>query len=120
MAALGRVVRPGGGLVVDFGAAAESILPGFTEAPRTMRTGDITVETTTEYDVAASRLISRYRFSQEARRLDATALHHVHTGAHLGDLLANAGFTDLRRYADPDGTPFTPATGRLLLAARRA
>jgi SAM-dependent methyltransferase len=119
-AALGRAVRPGGGLVVDFGATAESILPGFTEAPHTMRTGDITVETTTEYDVAASRLISRYRFIQGSRRLDATALHHVYTSGHLGDLLTDAGFTDVRRYAGPDGTPYTLGAGRLLLTARRA
>ncbi|WP_157891965.1 MULTISPECIES: SAM-dependent methyltransferase [Frankia] len=118
-AALGRAVRPGGGLVVDFGATAESILPGFAGTPRTMRTGDITVETTTEYDVAASCLISRYRFSQGARRLAATALHHVYTSAHLGDLLTDAGFTDIRRYAGPDGTPYTLGAGRLLLTARR-
>nr|MDT0667151.1 class I SAM-dependent methyltransferase [Micromonospora sp. DSM 115978] len=46
VSALAGAVRPGGGLVVDFSATAESVLPGFTGELRTMRTGDITVEAT--------------------------------------------------------------------------
>ncbi|HMA47186.1 MAG TPA: class I SAM-dependent methyltransferase, partial [Frankiaceae bacterium] len=42
VAALAGAVRPGGGLVIDFNVAAESVLPGYTGEPRTMRTGDIT------------------------------------------------------------------------------
>jgi hypothetical protein len=37
IAALGSAVRPGGGLVVDFNCAAESILTGPIGAPRVMR-----------------------------------------------------------------------------------
>ncbi|MCK9894799.1 cyclopropane-fatty-acyl-phospholipid synthase family protein [Frankia sp. AgB32] len=119
VAALGRAVRPGGGLVIDVGGAAESVLPGFTSAPRTMHTGDITVESTTEYDVATSRLLSHYRFAQGSRSLDATAVHHVWTSGQLGALLAEAGFVDLSRHGDPDGTPFVVGSGRLFLVARR-
>ena len=56
VAALAAAVRPGGGLLVDFSAAAESVLPGFTGEDRTMNVGDISVAATTEYDVAHSRL----------------------------------------------------------------
>src|SRR5438105_15885028 len=63
-AALGGAVRHGGGLVVDFAFAAESVLPGYRGEPRTMRTGDITVLATSEYDVAGSRMLSRYRFTR--------------------------------------------------------
>jgi SAM-dependent methyltransferase len=119
LAALGRAVRPGGGLVVDFGATAESILPGFTGERDSMVTGDITVVTRTEYDVDGSRLISHYRFSQGERELEAAAVHHVYTSGHLGELLAEAGFTDLHRHADTDGSPYTLGSGRLLLTARR-
>ncbi len=119
VAALAGAVRPGGGLVVDFNVTAETVLPGYTGAPRTMRTGDITVEMSTEYDVAASRLVSRYRFTRGAERLTATALHHVYTSAHLGELLTDGGFADVQRYAGPDGAPYELGAGRLLLVARR-
>jgi SAM-dependent methyltransferase len=119
VAALAGAVRRGGGLVIDFNATAETVLPGYTGEPRTMRTGDITVEATTEYDIAASRLISRYHFTRRAEELDATAIHHVYTSGHLGEMLTDAGFTGIERYAGPDGAPYALGAGRLMLTARR-
>ncbi len=119
VAALAAAVRPGGGLVIDVGAAAETVLPGFTGEPRTMRTGDITVKTTFEYDVTASQLISHHQFTQGSRILHASAVHHVWTSGQLGELLMEAGFVDLSRYGAPDGAPFAVGSGRLLLVARK-
>ncbi|MER5651072.1 class I SAM-dependent methyltransferase, partial [Streptosporangium sp. NPDC002524] len=120
VAALADAVRPGGGLVVDFNATAESVLPGYQGEPRRMRTGDITVTTTTGYDVARSRLISGYRFTRGAEELEVTAIHHVYTSAHLGQMLTEGGFTGIERFGGPDGSPFRIGAGRLLLTARRA
>jgi SAM-dependent methyltransferase len=120
VAALAGAVRAGGGLVVDFNATAESVLPGYTGEPRTVHAGDITVEARSEYDVAGSRLISRYRFVRGADELVATAVHHVHTSGHLGELLACGGFGDVQRYGGPHGEPFEIGAGRLLLTARRS
>ncbi|MCK9875528.1 class I SAM-dependent methyltransferase [Frankia sp. Ag45/Mut15] len=117
--ALAAAVRPGGGLVIDVGAVAESMLPGFTGESHTMTTGDIEVEMSGSYDVARSRQTSRYRFVQGSRELRATALHHVRTSGHIGELLEEAGFTDLGRYGDSDGTPYTMGSARLLVTARR-
>ena len=119
VAALAGAVRPGGGLVIDFNVTAETVLPGFTGEPRTMRTGDITVQATTEYDVAASRLISHYAFSRGGEQLSTTAIHHVYTSGHIGQLLSDAGFLDIERFAGPDGSPYSVGSGRLLLTARR-
>lgn len=123
VAALAGALRPGGGLVIDFGATAESILPGYSDGssdqPRTMRTGDITVEATSEYDVDESCLISRYRFSRGAEVLEATAPHRVYTSRQLGELLTEAGFTGLERYSGPDGEPYRLGADRLMLVARR-
>jgi SAM-dependent methyltransferase len=119
VAALAAAVRPGGGLVVDFSAAAESVLPGFTGEDRTMNVGDISVAATTEYDVAHSRLISGYRFARGAEEVAVTALHHVFTCAHIDDLLTTAGFVDIAHYAGPDGEPFRLGAPRLVLTARR-
>jgi SAM-dependent methyltransferase len=119
VAALAAAVRPGGGLVVDYNAAAETILPGFTGEDRTMHAGDITVAATTEYDVAHSCLISGYRFTRGAEEVAVTALHHVLTCAQIGDLLTTAGFVDIAHCAGPEGEPFRLGAPRLLLTARR-
>ncbi|MDI5982414.1 class I SAM-dependent methyltransferase [Amycolatopsis magusensis] len=118
-AALGGAVRPGGGLVVDFGSAAESVLPGYRAEPRTMRTGDITVLASSEYDVAGSRMFSRYRFTRGEEEVDVTAIHHVYTVAQLVDLLSGNGFTDIELFGGPDGEAYDIGSGRLLLTARR-
>ncbi|HSK89669.1 MAG TPA: class I SAM-dependent methyltransferase [Euzebyales bacterium] len=121
VAALAGAVRPGGGLVIDCAIAAESVLPGLggSVAPRIMRAGDITVEATNTYDTSRSVLVSHYRFTRGTETVDATALHHVYTSGHIGDLLTEAGFTDIEHYADPDGTPFEVGADRLLVVARR-
>ncbi|GAA3464414.1 class I SAM-dependent methyltransferase [Saccharothrix longispora] len=118
-AALGRAVRPGGGLVVDLASAAEAVLPGYRAEPRTMRTGDITVLATSEYDVVGSRMFSRYRFTRDGQELDVTAVHHVHTVAQVVDLLAATGFADAELFGGTGGEPGGIGSGRLLLTARR-
>ena len=119
LAALATAIRPGGGLVVDFSATAESVLPGFTGDDRVMQTGDITVEATTEYDVAESRMLSHYRFIRGTEVHAATAVHHVYTSGRIGEFLTDAGFVDVRRFAGPDGSPFELGSPRLMLTARR-
>jgi SAM-dependent methyltransferase len=118
-AALAGAVRPGGGLVVDFASAAESVLPGYRAEPRTMRTGDITVLATSEYDVAGSRTLSRYRFTRGEEEVDVTAIHHVYTVAQIVDLLSGNGFTEVELFGGPGGEPYEIGSGRLLLTARR-
>ncbi|MEU4447706.1 class I SAM-dependent methyltransferase [Actinosynnema sp. NPDC050801] len=118
-AALGGAVRAGGGLVVDFASAAESVLPGYRAEPRTMRTGDITVLATGEYDLAGSRMFSHYRFTRGDEELDVTAIHHVYTVAQVVELLSDNGFTDVELFGGPGGEPYAIGSGRLLLTARR-
>jgi SAM-dependent methyltransferase len=120
VAALAAAVRSGGGLVVDFSAAAESVLPGFVDdQPRDMTVGDITVTGSNTYDVAGSRLLSSYVFTRGAQQVKVTALHHVYTVAHLRQLLVDGGFADIKQYGGPNSEPFEVGTGRLLLTARR-
>ncbi len=121
VAALAGAVRPGGGLVVDTSTAAESVLPGLVDgAPREMVTGDIVVTGSNDYDADRSRLLSRYVFTRGAEVQRVTALHHVFTSAHLGELLVEGGFTDVARFGGPDGSPFGLGSPRLLLTARRS
>lgn len=117
--ALGGAVRPGGGLVVDFASAAESILPGYLAEPRTIRTGDITVLATSEYDVAGSRTFSHYRFTRGEEEAELTAIHHVYTVAQIIDLLSGNGFTDFELFGGTGGEPYGIGSRRLLLTAHR-
>lgn len=119
LAALAGAVRPGGGLVIDFNAAAETVLPGYRGEPRTMVAGPVTMAATTEYDVVRSRLLSHYRFSRGAEAVELTAVHHVYTCAQLVALLTDAGFGDVELFAGPDGRRYALGDGRLMLTARR-
>jgi SAM-dependent methyltransferase len=118
-AALAAAVRPGGGLAIDFNAAAESVLPDYRGEPRTMQTGDITVEATTDYDIKGSRLLSHYIFSRGKQNATITAIHHVYTTGHICQLLTEAGFTNIQLYNGPDDQPYTLGADRLLLTAIR-
>ncbi len=84
-AALAGAIRLGGGLVIDYAAAAESVLPGFVpDRPRDFTVGDIRATGSNTYDVAGSRLLSRYVFSrgtQEVRGGCAAPRLHVGAGA---------------------------------------
>jgi SAM-dependent methyltransferase len=120
LAALAGTIRPGGGLVIDYGVAAESVLPGFTGGEDTMEAGGVSVVASREYDVATSRLVTTYEFSRGTERVRASAPYYVYTNAHLAALLTEAGFTDLERYGTTDDRPYTVGDRRLLLVARRA
>jgi SAM-dependent methyltransferase len=114
-----RAVRPGGGLVVDFGCTAESVLPNLDPGPTTLEAGGVTMVATSHYDVVASRLVTNYRFSRGADVVQASALHYVYTSAQLGSLLTDVGFTDIERYGGVDDKPYAVGDRRLLLIARR-
>lgn len=120
LVALAARVRPGGGLVVDYAAAAESVLPAHSGEERVMEAGDIRVAARSEYDLARSRLVSRYRFTRGDEVADRVALHHVRTAGHLRELVEEAGFTGVELFGDTAGAPFRLGDGRLLLTARRA
>lgn len=99
---------------------AESVLPGFVDGqPRDITNGDINAAGSNTYDVHNSRLISHYVFTRGAERFEATALHHVYTVAHIGDLLTGAGFIDPIFYGGPDGRPFEIGSNRLMVTAHR-
>jgi len=118
---LAAALRPGGGLVVDYAGAAESLLPGFDLAApaRRMAAGGVEVEASTDYDVVRGAQLSTYTFTRGAERTTGTAVHHVYTVAHLVRLLHDAGFSEVCPYAGPDAAPYVVGSPRLLLTARR-
>lgn len=119
-AALAQTVRSGGGLVIDYGCAAESLLPGFGGQSDTMRTGDISVEATRSYDVANSQQLTDYVFSRGDEKVEARAVYHVMTCGQLTGLLRAAGFTDIALFGGSDGQAYELGSPRLVLTARRS
>jgi SAM-dependent methyltransferase len=120
IAALAGALRPGGGLVIDYGAVAESLLPGFTGGEDTMSAGGVDVLASREYDAVTSRLVTTYEFSRGTERVRVSAPYYLYTNAHLTQLFTEAGFTDLERFGTVDDQPFALGHRRMLLVARRA
>lgn len=120
VAGLAAAVRPGGGVAIDCSTAAELLLPGYVDGGAwSMQTGDIHAASVRRYDAENSCSVTEYTFSRGAESVEVAALHHVYTAAQLGQLLTDAGFTDVTRSGGLDGEPFVIGSGRLLITARR-
>jgi SAM-dependent methyltransferase len=119
LAEMGRVLRPGGRLVLDTGTAAESLLAG--DGLRTAsehEAGGIRMTSTARYRVSESRLESEYVFTDGAGVVERRrAAHHVHTTGEIGRMLRAAGFGDVRFLGADGAHPFEPGGGRLIVAA---
>jgi ubiquinone/menaquinone biosynthesis C-methylase UbiE len=117
-------LAPGGSLVVDTGFVAESLLPGLQIEEPPMTIGGVEATSLNEYDVEHSRWVTSFVFRRGAEEHGleehrGTSIQHVYTSAELGRLMREAGFRGVRRYGDPDGSPYTFGWWRLLLVADR-
>jgi SAM-dependent methyltransferase len=119
LADLAGLVVPGGALVLDYGFVAESVLPGMTVEEEPMTIGGVEATSVNTYDVAASRWLTEFTFRRGDEVHRGTSVQHVYTVAEVSRLVAAAGFTELERYGDPDGSPYALGSPRLLLVARR-
>jgi SAM-dependent methyltransferase len=118
LADLATIVRPGGALVLDYGFVAESMLPGVALEEEPMTLGGIEVTSVNTYDVVDSRWITEMTFHRDGKVHRGTSVQHGYTSAEGGRLLTAAGFRDVERYGDADGSPYRLGSPRLLLVAR--
>jgi SAM-dependent methyltransferase len=105
-------------LVIDYGCAAEAILPHPPGEIR-MTAGGVDMTAVNTYDVAQARLLTDFTFTQGERTQQATAVQHVYTAGELTRMLLSAGYRHVDRYADTDLGPFGIGSHRLLIVARR-
>jgi SAM-dependent methyltransferase len=119
LAELARLVVPGGALVLDYGFAAESLLPGVALVEEPMTIGGVEATQVNEYDTARSRWLTRFTFRRGDQEHRGTSVQHVYTAAEVGRMVTAAGFAAVEQYGDPDGSPFRLGSPRLLLVARR-
>jgi SAM-dependent methyltransferase len=119
LADLATVVVPGGSIVLDYGFVAESLLPGLELEEPPMTFGGIEAVSVNEYDAAGSRWLTAFTFRRGAQEHRGTSVQHVYTAAEVVRMVTAAGFTGVDLYGDPDGSPFSLGSPRLLLVARR-
>jgi SAM-dependent methyltransferase len=119
LADLAGVVVPGGGLVLDYGFVAESLLHGLSLEEPPMTLGGVEAESVNAYDVVESRWLTSFTFRRGGEVHRGTSVQHVYTSGEVVRLVRAAGFTDVALCGDPDGTPYALGSPRLLLTARR-
>ncbi|MDO9484930.1 MAG: methyltransferase domain-containing protein [Actinomycetota bacterium] len=119
LSSVSQMLVEGGQLLVDFGATAESLLPGFSTTPQSMVTGDIQVTISRSYDVTRSRAISVYEFVRGDQVERTTAEYVVYTVQQLITLLEESGFSGVRLASGVEGEPYQLGSPRLLISAMR-
>ena len=84
-----------------------------------MTIGGVTATSVNEYDAVGGRWLTAFTFRRGTEVHHGTSVQHVYTAAEVSRLVTAAGFGDVGLYGDPDGTPFTLGSPRLLLTASR-
>ncbi|SDH58374.1 Methyltransferase domain-containing protein [Lentzea fradiae] len=105
-------------LVLDYGCAAESLLPSLPGSIR-MTAGGVEMVAVNTYDVASGRLLIDFTFSDGERIQRSVCEQHVYTAGELRRMLLDAGFSSVSLFGDVDGSPFGVGSRRLLAVARR-
>ncbi len=118
LAAMHRLIRPGGRLVLESMTVAESLLPGGIKPHSEIEFGGIRMARTNRYNAAESRLETDYVFTGEDGTVERSrAAHHVHTAAEVVRLLRSAGFGDVRILNGDGATPYQLGDPRMIAVA---
>ncbi|SEP63205.1 Methyltransferase domain-containing protein [Lentzea xinjiangensis] len=105
-------------LVIDYGCAAESLLPSLPGEIR-MSAGGVDMVAVNSYDVASGRLLIDFTFTDGERTQRSVCVQHVYTAGELSRMLLGAGFASVELFGDTDGSAFRVGSHRLLAVARR-
>ena len=118
LAEIGRVLRPGGRLVVDI-VHRDQLLRIFREQDwQALGEGRLLLEQRTFEPIAGVAQVTQTLVETSGARESRTFSVRVYTVTELLAMLARAGFTDARCHGDLDGGPFDTGT-RLVIAAQR-
>jgi SAM-dependent methyltransferase len=105
-------------LVIDYGCAAESLLPSLPGSIE-MSAGGVDMVARNTYDVPSGRLLIDFTFTDGERTQRSACVQHVYTAGELTRMLQAAGFSSVELYGDTDGGAFEVGSHRLLAVARR-
>lgn len=116
--AVSRALKPGARLALDYGMAAESILPRFRER-EWAQVGDILFLEENRYHVADSCIETTYTFVRDGRAQTQTGLHWVYTLREIRQFLREAGLETQDLFRSLDGDPYEVGSTLLLLVAQK-
>lgn len=105
-------------LVIDYGCAAEALLPSLPGTIE-MSAGGVDMLAVNTYDVASGRLLIDFTFTDGERVQQSACVQHVYTAGELTRMLLAAGFSSVELFGDADGSAFEVGSHRLLAVARR-
>jgi ubiquinone/menaquinone biosynthesis C-methylase UbiE len=115
---IGRVVRPGGRLVIEI-MHRDLLLHTFREQDwELLGAGRLLLEQRTFEPVAGVAQVTQTLIETSGERESRTFSLRVYTATELVSMLGRAGFAEARCYGDFDGSPFGIDT-RLVIAAQR-
>jgi len=113
---LRRVVRPGGTLVLESGAVAESMLPRLATGESEYEFGGITMRSNRTYRPEESRLEVDSVFTENGTTEHGRAAYFIHTTGEVVRMLNAAGFEHVELRGD-DG-PYELGAPRMIAVAR--
>lgn len=117
LAAVARVLVPGGRFFADF-KAAESILPNFRESYE-VEVGGIRFAAQNRYDPATATMTSTYTITRGERTEVKRAVHRIYTVKEILAMLETSGFGDLKTFGSLDAGPYARSSPAILVVARK-
>ncbi len=114
--AAAAALRPGGRFVLDYGLAAELVLPRLRER-EWAQFDDVLFLEENRYHAAESCVETKYTFVRNGRAETRTGLQWVYTARELRELFASAGLCVECIFGSIEGDPFRLGSSGLLLVA---
>ncbi len=118
LSAVAGALRPGARFALDYGMAAECILPRFTERQWAPVEGMLFLEEN-RYHAVESCLETTYTFVREGNIESRTGWHWVYTAAEVQDLLHQAGLHTKFLYRSIEGESFELGCPLMIVVAEK-
>ena len=116
--AVSSALEPGARFALDYGLAAESILPRLRER-EWMQVEDILFLEENQYNVVDGCVETKYTFVRGGETHTRTGLHWVYTIREIRSFLTEAGLAPKETQSSLEGEPFRVGCPYLLLVARK-
>lgn len=118
LATIARALKPGAHFVLDSGAVAETVLPGYRKRLE-MKAGGVEMTAVNHYDATAGVMHTDYEFRRGNIVETRTRTQSMHTAAELRRMLGQAGLEFVTAFGSAAGAPFILGSERMLLVTRR-
>ena len=114
---MARVLRPGGGLILDVTNRDYYLLRSWPYTWR--RQGEAVILEENSFDAEASRFMTKFTWLEGARRESLRHSVRQYTAAELKAMLCRAGLIPTATYGGFDASPFDVGSKRLVVVAKK-